>query len=84
VTLRIELTGGDVIELTDAEQGDPPGVVRRLAPSGAARWSVAGAEGDPFIDLRTNGDEVLVTSWQGLLLHVGVDDGVVRSVDFVK
>lgn len=81
---RIELTGGDVIELTDAEHGDPPGVVRRMAPSGAARWSIAGAEGDPFIDLRTNGDELLATSWQGLLLRIGIDDGVVRGVDFVK
>lgn len=81
---RFELTGGDVIELTDYESGDPPGVVRRLAPWGGLRWSVAGAEGDPFVNLHLHGDEVLATSWQGLLHRIGVDDGVVRSVEFVK
>lgn len=81
---RFELTGGDVVELTDYERGDPPGVVRRLAPWGGLRWSVAGNEGDPFVDLRMLDDEVLATSWQGLLHRIGVDDGVVRSVAFVK
>lgn len=82
--VRIDLTGGDTIELTDSEMGDPPGVVRRLAPWGGLRWSVAGNEGDPFVDMRMLDDEVLATSWQGLLHRIGVDDGKVRSVDFVK
>ena len=82
--IRFELTGGDTLELTDFEHGDPPGVVRRLAPWGGLRWSVAGGEGDPFVDLRMLDDEVLATSWQGLLHRIGVDDGVVRSVEFVK
>lgn len=81
---RFDLTGGDVVDLTDYETGDPPGVVRRLAPWGDARWSVAGPEGDPFVDIRLLGDEVLATSWQGVLHRIGLDDGVVRSVAFVK
>lgn len=82
--VRFDLTGGDVIELTDYEGGPPAGVVRRLTPWGGLRWSVAGGEDDPFVDLRLHGDEVLATSWQGRLHRIGLDDGAVRSVAFVK
>ncbi|MBX7248093.1 MAG: hypothetical protein K1X35_03480 [Caulobacteraceae bacterium] len=81
---RLDLVGGDVLELTDYETGDPPGVVRRLTPWGSVRWSVAGTPDDPFIDLSLQGDEVLAVSWQGRLHRIGVDDGGVRSVSFVK
>lgn len=81
---RFELTGGDILELTDPVRGDPPGVVRRLSPAGGLRWSVAGGEGDPFVDLRMSGEEVLATSAQGMAHTIGIDDGAVRAVGFVR
>lgn len=77
--MRFELTGGDVVELTDPEGGDPAGVVRRLAPWGGLRWTVGGREGDPFVQLRLHGDEVLAASREGRLCRIGLDDGAIRA-----
>jgi len=84
VSARFDLTGGDVLELTGCDGGPPRGVARRLAPWGGLRWSVAGDEDDPFVDLRLHGEEVLATSSQGQIYRIGLDDGSVRSVQRVK
>jgi len=82
---RFDLTGGDVLELTDYEGGPPAGVVRRLAPGGWARWVTdPGDGGDPFVDARVHGDEVVATTWQGRQFRIGLDDGAIRAVTFVK
>jgi len=84
VSARYDLTGGDVLELTGAERDRPPGLVRRLAPWGGVRWSAAGGEDDPFVDLRLAGEEVLATSARGQVHRIGLDDGRVRSVGRVE
>lgn len=70
-----------MVELTDPADGDAAGVLRRIAPWGGIRWSAAGREGDPFVDARLHGDEVLATSRDGLLCRIGLDDGTIRAVD---